>query len=126
MQRSLCSLAACSLILAGCASAPLPGAALDEVRIETRGADAGGEACADFSLTSAQALAAARKQFGDDPANAAALREASSSIASRYNALGELDECRIRSAQKALDDWDRAAAVSAAQAAEAASIAASH
>ena len=55
MQRTLSSLAACSLILAGCASAPLPGAALDEVRIETRGADAGGEACADFSLTSAQA-----------------------------------------------------------------------
>jgi len=74
----------------------------------------------------AQALAAARRQFGDDPANAAALREASSSIASRYDALGELDESRIRSAQKALDDWDRAAAVSAAQAAEAASIAASH
>ena len=55
MQRTLSSLAACSLILAGCASAPLPGAALDEVRIETRGADAGGEACADFSLTAAQA-----------------------------------------------------------------------
>ena len=68
----------------------------------------------------AQALAAARVQSGDDPANAAALREATASIASRYDALGELDESRIRSAQKALDDWDRAAA----QAAEAASAAA--
>ena len=58
MQRLSIPLAACSLIctiLAGCASAPLAGAALDEVRIETRGADAGGDFCADFTLTSAQA-----------------------------------------------------------------------
>ena len=55
MQRHLLPLAASGLILAGCASAPLAGAALDEVRIETRGMDAGGEACADFSLTAAQA-----------------------------------------------------------------------
>jgi hypothetical protein len=55
MQRTLSSLAACALILAGCAAAPLPGAALDEVRIESRGADAGGDACSDFSLTAAQA-----------------------------------------------------------------------
>src|SRR4051812_16839091 len=55
MQRTLSSLAACALILAGCVSAPVPGAALDEVRIESRGADAGGDACADFSLTAAQA-----------------------------------------------------------------------
>jgi hypothetical protein len=55
MQRSIPALAVVSLLLAGCASAPPAGAALDEVRIETRGADAGGEFCADFKLTAAQA-----------------------------------------------------------------------
>ena len=55
MQRLPPALAATLLILAGCASEPLAGAALDEVRIETRGADAGGDSCADFSLTAAQA-----------------------------------------------------------------------
>ena len=55
MQRSIPALAVVPLLLAGCASAPLTGAALDEVRIETRGADAGGEFCADFTLTAAQA-----------------------------------------------------------------------
>ena len=53
-------------------------------------------------------LAAARKQFGTDPANAASLRDATTSINSRYDALGELGESRIKSAQAALDDWDRA------------------
>jgi len=55
MQKLPTALALASLILASCASEPLPGAALDEVRIETRGSDAGGDACADFSLTAAQA-----------------------------------------------------------------------
>src|SRR5471030_2897314 len=55
MQRTLFPAAAFSLLLAGCASTPLPGAALDEVRIETRGYDAGGDACSDFALTAAQA-----------------------------------------------------------------------
>jgi hypothetical protein len=55
MQRPLSALAASALILAGCASAPLPGAALDEVRIDSHGIDAGGDYCADFALTSAQA-----------------------------------------------------------------------
>jgi hypothetical protein len=55
MQRSIPALAAVSLLLAGCATAPPVGAALDEVRIEGRGTDAGGESCADFSLTAAQA-----------------------------------------------------------------------
>ena len=55
MQRLLLPLTASALLLAGCASAPVAGAALDEVRIETRGMDAGGDACADFSLTAAQA-----------------------------------------------------------------------
>ena len=54
-MRRLLFLATSALFLAGCSSEPLAGAALDEVRIETRGADAGGEACADFSLTAAQA-----------------------------------------------------------------------
>jgi hypothetical protein len=51
----LAAVFAICLILAGCAGAPLQGAALDEVRIETRGTDAGGESCADFTLTAAQA-----------------------------------------------------------------------
>lgn len=44
-----------ALALAGCASAPQPGAALDEVRVDSRGADPGGGACGDFALTAAQA-----------------------------------------------------------------------
>ena len=55
MQALKLSTAAAALVLAGCASAPPQGAALDEVRIESRGFDAGGDACADFALTSAQA-----------------------------------------------------------------------
>ena len=55
MQRSIPALAVVSLLLAGCAGAPLPGASLDEVRIETRGTDAGGDFCSDFTLTAAQA-----------------------------------------------------------------------
>ena len=55
MQRLLFPATAVSLILAGCASAPVPGAALDEVRIETRGFDGGGDACSDFALSAAQA-----------------------------------------------------------------------
>ncbi len=55
MQRHLVPSAALLLALAGCGTTPVPGAALDEVRIESRGADPGGEACTDFSLTPAQA-----------------------------------------------------------------------
>jgi hypothetical protein len=55
-----------------------------------------------------QDIAGARKQFGDDPANAQALRDALASIDNRYRALTELDESRIRTAQKALDEWDKA------------------
>ena len=43
------------LALAGCASAPQPGAALDEVRVDSRGAEPGGGACGDFALSAAQA-----------------------------------------------------------------------
>ncbi len=55
MQRLLVPSAALLLALTGCGTEPVSGAALDEVRIESRGADPGGEACADFSLTAAQA-----------------------------------------------------------------------
>jgi hypothetical protein len=54
-----------------------------------------------------QDIAAAQRQFGDDPANAQALREALESIDTRYRVLGELDDTRIRAARKALDDWDK-------------------
>jgi len=54
-------------------------------------------------------IAAARKQFGDDPANARALRDALASIDGRYSALGELDDSRVRAAQAALDNWDKTA-----------------
>jgi hypothetical protein len=56
----------------------------------------------------ADAISGARRQFGDDPSNAQALREAVSSISSRYDAMAELDEERVRSAQAALDAWDKA------------------
>jgi hypothetical protein len=55
MQRSIPALAVVSLLLAGCASAPPAVAAREEGRIESCGADAGGEFCADFKLTAAQA-----------------------------------------------------------------------
>lgn len=48
-------LAASLLALAGCATPPPMGAALDEVRIDSRGFEAGGDFCADFALTAAQA-----------------------------------------------------------------------
>jgi hypothetical protein len=53
-------------------------------------------------------IANARRQFGDDPANAQLLRDALVSIDSRYSALGDLDESRIRQAQADLADWDSA------------------
>ena len=67
----------------------------------------------------AVSIAAAQKQYGADPANAAALKEALASIDSRYAAFGELDESRIKSAQAALDDWDHAQAEAKATAAPA-------
>ena len=54
-MRRLLFTTASALVLAGCASPPPPAAALDEVRVESRGIDAGGESCADFALTAAQA-----------------------------------------------------------------------
>ncbi|MCK9685985.1 hypothetical protein [Scleromatobacter humisilvae] len=57
MRGLVRSLTMAALALAGCASAPQPGVALDEVRVDSRGADAGGggAACGDFALTAAQA-----------------------------------------------------------------------
>jgi hypothetical protein len=60
--------------------------------------------------TRAEATAAARRQFGDDPSNAQALKDAIVSINNRYGALAELDESRIRAAQAVLDNWDQAQA----------------
>ena len=54
-MRRLLILAAPLLALAGCASEPLPAVALDEVRIDSRGFESGGDFCADFTLTAAQA-----------------------------------------------------------------------
>jgi hypothetical protein len=54
-MRRLLFLAAPLLALAGCATAPPMGAALDEVHIDSRGFEAGGDFCADFTLTAAQA-----------------------------------------------------------------------
>ena len=55
MRHSLLLATACCMFLAACASAPQPGTALDEVRVDSRGADAGGGACAGFALSAAQA-----------------------------------------------------------------------
>lgn len=54
-----------------------------------------------------EAIAAARRQSGDDPANAKSLRDALDSINKRYDALEELADSRQRAAQQALDQWDR-------------------
>ena len=54
-MRRLLILAAPLLALAGCATEPLPAVALDEVRIDSRGFESGGDFCADFTLTAAQA-----------------------------------------------------------------------
>jgi hypothetical protein len=54
MNRIALALAAATALLAGCASAPHPGAALDEVQVESRGQDSPA-ACGDFALTAAQA-----------------------------------------------------------------------
>jgi hypothetical protein len=52
-------------------------------------------------------IAGARRQFGDDPANAAQLREALAQIDKRYDALGQFDDSRIRDAEADLANWDR-------------------
>jgi hypothetical protein len=57
-----------------------------------------------------EAVAAAKKQFGGFPDTAAALRDALADIDSRYSALGQIDDGRIKAAQDALDEWERAQA----------------
>jgi hypothetical protein len=64
----------------------------------------------------AAAVAAARQRFGDAAADAPALKDALADIDSRYTALGEVDEARLRRAQAALDDWDHAQAMARASA----------
>ena len=54
-MRRLLFLAAPFLALAGCAAQQVQVAALDEVRVDSRGAEAGGGDCVDFTLTAAQA-----------------------------------------------------------------------
>jgi len=54
------------------------------------------------------AIAAARRQYGDDPDNAGALRDALAAIDTRFDALDALGDGRIRSAQEALARWDQA------------------
>ncbi len=58
----------------------------------------------------AEDVDAARRQFGDDPAHAAALQDALTSIDKRYSAISELDDSRLKAAQAALDDLERAPA----------------
>ena len=56
MSRIALALATSLLLLAGCGSAPQPGAALDAVQVDARGQDPGGAAaCGDFTLTTQQA-----------------------------------------------------------------------
>ena len=55
-----------------------------------------------------QDIAAAQARYGDNPVDAPALKEAIAALNSRYNALGDLDESRIRQAQADLADWDSA------------------
>ena len=58
-----------------------------------------------------QAVEAVEKQFAN---NAAALRDALAAVDSRYRALSEIDDRRIRSARSALEDWDARQAKDAA------------
>ena len=73
-----------------------------EKAVQSAQADKDGRAAARL-----QDIAGAKRQFGDDPANAQALRDALASIDSRYRALTELDDSRVQAARKALDDWDK-------------------
>ena len=52
-------------------------------------------------------IAEARKRYGDDPAKAAALRDALASIDRRYQAMSDLDESHLDAARKALNEWSR-------------------
>ena len=81
-----------------------------------REVEAAGEDKARRAAQRAQAADAAEKQFGDDPNNASALRDALAAIDNRYRALSEIDDRRTRAARSALDDWDAREAKAAAEA----------
>jgi hypothetical protein len=53
-------------------------------------------------------IAGARRQFGDDPANAAQLRDTLAQIDRRYDALSQLDDSRIAAAEAELAEFDKA------------------
>jgi hypothetical protein len=55
------------------------------------------------------AASAVRKQYGDDPANAQALRQALADLDGRYKALGEIDDTRVHNAELALKAFDTTA-----------------
>jgi hypothetical protein len=61
----------------------------------------------------AEAIAMARRLYGDDPANVRALRDALALVDSRYAAMAEADDARIKDAQFNLDAFDRAQAAAA-------------
>ena len=58
----------------------------------------------------AEDIAIARRAYGDDPANLQALRSALALIDSRYDAMAQADDARIKNAQLSLDSFDRAQA----------------
>ena len=61
----------------------------------------------------AEAIAIAKRVYGDDPANVQALRDALASIAGRYDAMAAADDARIKDAQFSLDAFDKAQAAAA-------------
>ena len=58
------------------------------------------------SMERLDAASAVRRQYGDDAANAQALRQALADVDSRYSALGEIDDTRIHNAERALRAFD--------------------
>jgi hypothetical protein len=66
-------------------------------------------------------VAAVQTRYAGDLSNTQALNDALAAIDSRYQALSVIDNDRIRSAQAALDNWDKAELAQARAAASAAS-----
>jgi hypothetical protein len=62
-------------------------------------------------------VAAVQARYAGDLSNTQALNDAIAAINSRYQALSLIDADRIKSAQAALDDWDKAQAQARAAAA---------
>ena len=61
-------------------------------------------------------IAAAQRQFGNDPPDSQTLRNALADLDSRFHAMAVVDDDRVRAAQVALDDWDKLRVTSAASA----------